>query len=258
MHDPTDQVAALQREVERLRQANTELETANAELEKLTTELDAFAFAVANDLRAPLRGITTLASWIDEDLPATTDAVTKDHLHQLTVRAARMDALIDGLLELARVGRVRQAPARVDVTELLHEVIVRANPREASRIMMIGELPMLVTDRAALHQVFSHLVRNALQHAGRDDVVVRISAIDRGEAWELVVADNGVGIGPDHRVRVWQPFHTEQAREATDAVGMGLAIARKQVERHGGRIWIDDDGPGTGATLRFTWAKRTK
>ena len=226
-------------------------------LEKTNAELDQFAYAASHDLRAPLRGITNLASWIEEDLPDTTDLATKEHLRLLRTRAARMDRLISGLLELARIGRSRQKPERIDVTELLHETIELANPGDGTRVMMIGEMPTLVTERAALQQVLLHLISNALQHAERDDVVVRISAIDRGDEWELAIADNGVGIPRDHHVRVWQLFQTLQARDLTEATGIGLAIVRKQVERNGGRAWIDASA-ASGATLRFTWPKRTK
>lgn len=228
-----------------------------AALEKTNAELDQFAYAASNDLRVPLRGITNLASWIDEDLPITTDAATKEHLRLLKIRAARMDRLINGLLELARIGRIRQKPERVDVTELLHETIQLANPRDTARIMMIGELPMLVTDRAALQQVFLHLIVNALQHAGREDVVVRVSATDRGDESELAIADNGIGIAPEHHTRVWQLFQTLGARDVIEATGIGLAIVRKQVETRGGRAWIDPAAP-SGTTIRFTWPKRTK
>jgi signal transduction histidine kinase len=228
-----------------------------AELEKANAELDQFAYAASHDLRAPLRGISNLASWIDEDLPSTTDPATKEHLRLLKIRAARMDRLINGLLELARVGRARQKPERIDVTELLHETIELVNPREESRIMMIGEMPMLVTERAALQQVFLHLITNAVQHAGRDDVVVRLSAIDRGDEWELAIADNGVGIPPEHHERVWQLFQTLQSRDVVETTGIGLAIVRKQVDSNGGRAWIDPTTT-SGATIRFTWPKRTK
>ncbi|HEY0480771.1 MAG TPA: GAF domain-containing protein [Kofleriaceae bacterium] len=228
-----------------------------AELEKANAELDQFAYAASHDLRAPLRGISNLATWIDEDLPPATPDSTREHLRMLRLRAGRMDRLISGLLELARVGRTRQQPERVDVTTLLHETIEMVNPREASRIMMIGEMPMLIAERAALQQVFLHLITNALVHAGRDDVVIRISAIDRGDDWELAIEDNGVGIPPDHHARVWQPFQTLQSRDVVDTTGIGLAIVRKQVESHGGRAWIDPSA-GVGATVRFTWPKRAR
>ncbi|HEX8110127.1 MAG TPA: ATP-binding protein [Kofleriaceae bacterium] len=228
-----------------------------AQLEQANAELDQFTYVASHDLRAPLRGISNLASWIDEDLPDTTAPEIKDQLRMLKVRAARMDRLIHGLLELARIGRTRHQVERVDVTELLHETIELASPREASRIMMIGEMPMLTAERASLKQVFLHLLCNALQHAGRDDVVIRISAVDRGDEWELAIEDNGVGIPREHHARVWQLFQTLQSRDAVDTTGIGLAIVRKQVEGNGGRVWIDPDA-ASGTTIRFTWPKRPR
>lgn len=228
-----------------------------AQLEKANAELDQFAYAASHDLRAPLRGITNLATWIDEDLPETTAPAIKEQLRLLKSRAARMDRLIHGLLELARVGRARQPVERIDVTALLHEISEQLNPRDASRIMMIGELPTLTAERAALGQVFLHLIGNALQHAGRDDVVIRLSAVDRGDDWEFAVEDNGAGIPAEHHARVWQLFQTLQPRDTSDTTGIGLAIVRKQVESHGGRVWIDP-AVTSGTTIRLTWPKRTK
>jgi signal transduction histidine kinase len=228
-----------------------------AQLENANAELDQFAYVASHDLRAPLRGISNLATWIDEDLPDTTAPEIKDQLRMLKHRAVRMDRLIHGLLELARIGRNRHQVERIDVTELLHETIELAGPRGASQVMMIGEMPTLNAERAALKQVFLHLISNALQHAGRDDVVIRISAVDRSDAWELAVEDNGVGIPHEHHARVWQLFQTLQSRDAVDTTGIGLAIVRKQVEGNGGRVWIDPDAtPGT--TVRFTWPKRAR
>jgi len=228
-----------------------------AQLEKANAELDQFAYVASHDLRAPLRGISNLATWIDEDLPPTTTPEIKDQLRMLKVRAARMDRLINGLLELARIGRNRHQVERVDVTELVHETIELAAPRDAARIMMIGELPMLIAERAALKQVFLHLICNALQHAGRDDVVVRLSGIDRGDEWELAIEDNGLGIPREHHARVWQLFQTLQSRDTVDTTGIGLAIVRKQVEGAGGRVWIDPEVP-SGTAIRFTWPKRSR
>jgi signal transduction histidine kinase len=228
-----------------------------AQLEKANAELDQFAYVASHDLRAPLRGISNLATWIEEDLPATTAPEIQDQLRMLKVRAARMDRLINGLLELARIGRNRHQVERVDITELVHETIELASPRDGSRIMMIGEMPTLTAERAALRQVFLHLINNALQHAGRDDVVIRISAVDRGDAWELAVEDNGAGIPREHQARVWQLFQTLQARDTLDTIGIGLAIVRKQVEGNGGRVWIDPDAT-SGTTIRFTWLKRAR
>ena len=164
-----------------------------------------------------------------------------------------MDKLINGLLELARVGRARQKPERVDVTELLHETIDLLSAPESSRILIVGAMPTMTAERFAMQQVFLNLIGNAIQHSGRKDVIVRITSVERVEEYEFAVSDNGVGIPPEHHERVWQIFQTLQARDVVESTGIGLTIVRKQVETHGGRAWID--AQGTGATVRFTWPK---
>ena len=231
----------------------TEQQRLIRELEKTNDELDQFAYAASHDLRAPLRGISNLATWVEEDLGQSTPKKVKEHIALLKGRAARMDKLINGLLELARVGRTRQKPERVDVTELLHETIDLMSAPESSRILIVGAMPTMTAERFAMQQVFLNLIGNAVQHSGRKDVIVRITSVERVEEYEFAVSDNGVGIPPEHHERVWQIFQTLQARDVVESTGIGLTIVRKQVETHGGRAWIDPQG--TGATVRFTWPK---
>lgn len=226
-------------------------------LEKTNTELDQFAYAASHDLRAPLRGITNLAGWIEEDLGPSTPKQVRAHIAMLKSRAARMDKLISGLLELARIGRARQQPERVDVTELVHETIDLLSPPPASRILIIGAMPTLHAERFALQQVFLNLILNALQHSGKSDVVVRITSIDRGDDVEISVADDGVGIAPEHQAQCWEIFQTLQSRDIVESTGIGLTIVRKQVEANGGRAWFVTQ-PKVGVDVRFTWPKRTK
>ncbi|MEO8700237.1 MAG: ATP-binding protein [Kofleriaceae bacterium] len=238
----------LRREVEQSRATAATLEKANA-------ELDQYAYAASHDLRAPLRGITNLATWIEEDLGTSTPKKVKEHIALLKSRASRMDKLINGLLELARIGRVRQRPERIDVTELLHDTIDLLSPPETSRVLVIGAMPTLVAERVALQQVFLNLIGNAIQHSARKDVVVKVSAVDSQEEAEFAIADNGVGIPPEHQQRVWQIFQTLDPRDVTETTGIGLSIVKKQVEGCGGRTWIDPQ-VREGATLRFTWPKK--
>jgi len=226
-------------------------------LEKTNVELDQFAYVASHDLRAPLRGISNLAQWIEEDLGTSLPKKVAEQLHLLRGRAARMDKLINGLLELARIGRARQQSERVDVTELLHETIDLASPAPQARVLMIGAMPTIVAERIALQQVLLNLITNALQHARRKDVLVRISAFERADEIELVVADNGIGIAPEHHERVWQMFQTLSSRDTVETTGIGLAIVKKQVEAAGGRAWIDP-AVREGATFRFTWPKRSR
>ena len=227
------------------------------ELEKTNSELDQFAYVASHDLRAPLRGISNLAMWIEEDLGESAPPKIVEQLKLLKGRAARMDKLISGLLELARVGRARQKPERVDVTELLHETIDLLSPPATARVLIVGAMPTIHAEKFALQQVFLNLVTNALQHSQREDVVVRITATERPDHWELAVADNGVGIAPEHHARVWQIFQTLQSRDQNESTGIGLTIVKKQVEANGGRAWIDDM-VREGATIRFTWPHRGK
>lgn len=226
-------------------------------LERTNAELDQFAYAASHDLRAPLRGIANLAAWIEEDLGTAAPKKVREHIAMLKGRAARMDRLIRGLLELARVGRARQKPERVDVTELLHETIDLLSPPPASRILIIGAMPTLFAERYALQQVLLNLIGNAIQHSGKQDVVVRITSIEGPDEVELSIADDGVGIPPELQAQCWEVFQTLQSRDVVDTPGIGLAIVKKQVEANGGRAWFVPR-PKQGVDVRFTWRKRAK
>ncbi len=226
-------------------------------LERTNAELDHFAYAASHDLRAPLRGIANLAAWIEEDLGTAAPRKVRDHLTMLKGRAARMDRLIRGLLELARVGRARQKPERVDVTELLHETIDLLSPPESSRILIIGAMPTLFAERYALQQVLMNLIANAIQHGGRPDVVVRITAIEHADEVELSIADDGCGIPHELQAQCWEVFQTLHSRDDFDTPGIGLAIVKKQVEANGGRAWFVPR-PKQGSDVRFTWRKRAR
>jgi signal transduction histidine kinase len=229
------------------------------ELERTNAELDQFTYVASHDLRAPLRGISNLAQWIEEDLGTDLPPKVGEQLQLLRGRAQRMDKLINSLLELARIGRTRQRPERVDVTELLHETIDMLGPEHPARVLIVGAMPTIVAERVALQQVLLNLIGNALRHSGRKDVEVRVTASERDTEVELAISDNGIGIPVEHRERVWQIFQTLSAREALEATGTGLAIVKKQVDANGGRAWIDEPPPGTaGATVRFTWPKRPR
>lgn len=226
------------------------------ELERTNAELDQFTYVASHDLRAPLRGIANLAMWIEEDLGPDLPPKVAEQLQLLRGRAARMDKLINSLLELARIGRARQRPERVDVTELLHETIDMLGPEHPARVLIVGAMPTIVAERVALQQVLLNLIGNSLRHAERKDVEVRVTSSEREHEVEIAIADNGVGIPVEHRERVWQIFQTLNPRDAVEATGTGLAIVKKQVDANGGRAWIDEPTGSQGATVRFTWPKR--
>jgi len=224
-------------------------------LERSNTQLDAFAYAASHDLRAPLRGIANLAQWIEEDLAASGDLrpEMREMLELMRSRMHRMEALIEGILEYSRAGRVPQPAERLDMRRVLQDVVdLMSVAPEAS--VQLGDLPTIQAPLLPLQQIFMNLIGNALKHAGRPDPVVRIEARDAGSFVEFTVTDNGPGIAPEFHGRVWGIFQTLAARDKVEGTGIGLALVKKLVENHGGKVWVNST-PGEGATFGFSWPK---
>jgi signal transduction histidine kinase len=225
-------------------------------LEATNRDLDQFAYVASHDLKAPLRGIGSLAEWIEEDLgPAVTeDARTK--LALLRRRVYRLEALIQGILDFSRIGRTPARRESLPVARVVQDVVELLSVTPPMSVEVEGELPVLHTERIAIQQVLMNLIGNALKHARRPDAKAVVSAREHEGAWELRVADNGPGIAPEYHERVWTIFQTLEARDRVESTGVGLAIVKKIVESHGGRVWIESD-PGSGATFCLTWPKST-
>jgi len=225
-------------------------------LARINRELDQFAYVASHDLKAPLRGIANLAQWIEEDIGERLGEESRKHLALLQARVHRMEALIDGLLQYSRAGRIRNKIESVDVRQLLTEIVeMLAPPREAA-IDVGADMPTFATERVPLQQVFLNLVGNAFKHSARPDTRVTIRAHDRGDFFEFSVADNGPGIPRQFHDRAWEVFQTLQPRDKVDGAGLGLALVKKNVEGRGGRAWLESPAEG-GATFYFLWPKQT-
>ncbi|HEX2252096.1 MAG TPA: PAS domain-containing protein [Thermoanaerobaculia bacterium] len=239
------------REVER---KAGELERLAARLAKINRDLDQFAYIASHDLRAPLRGISNLSQWLEEELADTLTGEPRRYLELLRNRVARMDALINGILEYSRAGRMEAVPEPVDVGALVRETVELIDPPQRAVVEIAPDLPVLETPRAPLSQVFLNLIGNALKHARRDDPRVEVTGRAVDGEWEFSVRDNGPGIAPAYHAKVWQIFQTLEARDDVESTGIGLAVVRKLVEDREGRVAIDSDpGREPGTTFRFTW-----
>jgi signal transduction histidine kinase len=231
-----------------LRERNDELERSNA-------ALDEFAHVVSHDLKAPLRSIANYAAWIEEDALEQLSGEIRSHLERLRNRIDRMRVMIEGVLAYARAGRERARPESLRVADLLREVLELLDPPEEVAIEIEPVLPTLVTERAPLRQVFLNLIGNAMRYARRSDPArVRVGARDAGELHEFFVQDNGPGIPPRLQDKIWALFRTLEPEERAEGTGIGLAVVKKLVEAHGGRVWVESE-PGGGATFRFLWPK---
>ena len=243
---------ARQRGVEALRERADQLARLASALERTNRELDQFAYVASHDLKAPLRGIANLSQWVEEDLGALVPNATREHLNLMRGRVHRMEALIDGILEYSRAGRVSVEPETVDTGRLTRESVELLAVPPHVRIEIAPDLPTLVTERLPLQQVLLNLVGNAVKHSRGADAVVRVHGAPADGRYEFRVTDNGPGIAPAFHDRIWGVFQTLEARDKVEGTGIGLALVKKIVEGRGGRVWVDS-AEGHGATFGFTW-----
>lgn len=226
-----------------------------AALEKSNHDLDQFAYVTSHDLRAPLRGIANLSTWVEEDMGDRLTERSREHLRLLRGRVRRLEDLIQGVLDYSRAGRVPDPPIEIDTGALVREVIELLEVPAGARVEIDPLLPTLHTTRVPLQQVFMNLVGNALKYNRGATPLVEIGAKPTRDGWEFYVRDDGPGISPRYHAQIWNLFQTLHSRDRIESTGIGLAIVRRIVEAHGGRAWIDSE-EHRGATFHFTWPKR--
>ena len=221
-------------------------------LEETNLELDNFAYVASHDLKAPLRGIKSLAQWVNEDCESLLPDDSKRHLEQMQDRVEKMNSLLDDLLEYSRVGRIERQTERVDLQEMVRSIMDLADNPKGVQISIPHPLPKIQTVAAPLQQVLLNLITNAIKYNDKgDDGTIEIRSEDLGDQIRISVVDNGMGIAPRYHERVFQMYQRLSPREI-EGSGMGLAIVRKQVEYHGGCMTLDST-LGNGCTFAFTW-----
>jgi len=246
------QMAGSLQDVTDLKTAERELKKTAGELARSNEDLERFAYAASHDLRAPLRAIKNLVGWMEEDLAEKLDEENRGRMELVLSRVARLDKLVDDLLQYSRSGRSVGKIALVDANELFAETVELLAPA-GIEVVQSAPLPVFVTAGAPLQQVLRNLINNALKHHDRAEGRVEVSARDVGPCYEFTVSDDGPGIAPKFHERVFGLFETLQPRDTVEGSGMGLAIVRRTVERLGGTISLESNGRG--ATFRFTWSK---
>ncbi|MCR5888940.1 ATP-binding protein [Hymenobacter sp. J193] len=231
------------------------IDTTVTQLENRNQELDQFAYVVSHDLKAPLRGIESASRWIEEDMGQQLPDHIREFLQLMRTRVHRMENLITGILDLARVGRMRHVNERVNVRELLTETMDMLSLPAGFRIELPSYLPTLFTSRVELQQVFSNLLSNAVKyHHQPEKGWVRIGCTEHRAHYTFTIADNGPGIAPEYHERIFVIFQTLTERDTLESTGVGLAIVKKIIERQGGTILVES-AEGKGARFIFTWPK---
>jgi signal transduction histidine kinase len=227
------------------------------ELQSVNGELTDFAHIVSHDLKAPLRGIRTLAEWLAADFGDRLGNEGRDQIDLLVGRVNRMDALIDGILRYSRVRQTCEDIVAVDLNELVTETVEALAPPNHISVTVEGPLPTLPGEPTRLTQLFQNLLSNAIKYMDKDAGIVRVGCTEQEDGWQFFVADNGPGIPPEHFDRIFKIFQTLTPKDAYESTGVGLTVAKKIVELHGGKIWVESQ-VGTGATFSFTLPKTVR
>ena len=243
-------------ELDLLQEVNRRLDAQARDLERSNRDLEQFAYVASHDLQEPLRKVSSFCQLLERRYGGKLDDRADQYIGFAVDGALRMQRLINDLLAFSRVGRTTAGFEPVD----LHEIgLAAAAQLEAQRAevdgqIVVGALPQVRGDASLLRQLLLNLVGNGLKFR-RDDVapVVRVDAQPSAEGWEFAVADNGIGVEPEFAEKIFVIFQRLHGREVYGGTGIGLALAKKIVEFHGGQVWLDTtprDEPGT--VIRFT------
>ncbi|MGK2863610.1 MAG: ATP-binding protein [Chitinophagaceae bacterium] len=221
------------------------------ELEKRNIELDKFAYVVSHDLKAPVRGIHNVIKWIEEDLGKELTPELKRYLQIIPQRTQRMEDLINGLLEYARISQKTHA-SEVDVNALVKDILETIVPRHFK--VEIDNLPHLYTERIKLEQVFTNLISNAVKYTPHSNGNIMIGCIEYPEYYQFSIKDNGIGIDAEYHEKIFEIFQTLREKNENESTGVGLAIVKKIIDEHHGIISLNSKS-GEGAEFIFTWKK---
>ena len=223
------------------------------ELSRSNEELEQFAYVASHDLKEPLRMVSSYLSLLEKRYGAALDDEAKEYIGFAVDGAQRMNDLVDGLLTYSRIDRSTNPFELVDLEEVFEIVTtnLEVSIRDTGTTITRDRLPEIMGDRRQMIQLFQNLISNALKFQNGNVPRLLISVLAVGNGWRIAVTDNGIGISPEQSERVFQMFRRLHTRDEYPGNGMGLAISKKIVERHGGKIWFESE-PGQGTTFFFT------
>ncbi len=231
-----------------------ELEKSNQELDRSNKELETFAYVASHDLKSPLRGITQLSSWIDEDLVKKEYAAVDKHTQMLRNRIQRMEKLLDDLLIFYRAGKGEGTQSTIHLSQMAKEIFEIQNTNAGLHLETTANLPTFATLSTPFEQVLRNLFSNAIKHHDREMGLIRLSYRELNEYfYEFTVCDDGPGIPEKFQQRIFGMFQTLKPRDELEGSGMGLALIKKIVENYGGQITLVSTGRG--CCFSFSWPK---
>ncbi len=224
-------------------------------VDSINRELKDFASIVSHDLKAPLRGIKSLATWILDDCSDQLGDQGKEQINLLLGRVERMYNLIDGVLQYSIVGRTEEQTAEVNLNKFVPEIIDMLVPPENITVTVENDLPVIECEETQIMQLFQNLLNNAIKYMDKPQGWIKVSCLEEDGLWWFSVSDNGPGIEEKYFEKIFKMFQVASASEEQQGTGVGLTVAKKIVELHGGRIWVESK-VGEGSTFFFTLPKK--
>jgi two-component system, chemotaxis family, sensor kinase Cph1 len=233
-------------------------ETANKQLQDALTEsnmaLEQFAYVASHDLQEPLRTVSVYAELLARRYKDQLEGDAEEFLNLIVTGTRRMNALVQDLLTYARVKTEVDRPSSIALDQDIETALTQLQQRieESNAIVTHDPLPEIQADQGQMVRLFQNLIGNALKYRKPDvSPVIHVSAEQRGSEWVITVRDNGIGFDPKHSKEIFSPFKRLHSQEEYEGTGVGLAICRRIVEGHGGRIWAESQ-PGHGACFHFS------
>lgn len=228
------------------------------QLKGLNVELEEFAYIISHDLKAPLRGIANLATWLQEDWSdKINDPTFKEDLENLVKNTKKMNSLIEGILDYSRASRAKEEISKVNCFELVNDICNSLQAPKHIKIKVCEKLPEINYGATHIYQILQNLISNAIKYNDKESGTIKVYSEDLGEKWLFSVEDNGPGIAEKHQEMIFKIFQTANVEERADSTGVGLTIVKKLVEKYGGSIDIKSM-PGQGSTFSFTILKGIK
>jgi signal transduction histidine kinase len=234
-------------------QAQQELARKAEELARSNRDLEQFAYVASHDLQEPLRMVATYAQLLSEKYQGKLDENADKYIAYAVDGALRMQALIKDLLEFSCIGRRDMERRETDCNVVVQQVLrnLKAAIQESHAVVNCDRLPTVTADETELLRVLQNLIGNAIKFRGPETPIVGIRAERKEREWHFAISDNGIGISREHAEMIFVIFKRLHTRAEYPGNGIGLAICKKIIERHGGRIWVESQ-PGRGSTFFFT------
>lgn len=257
---PTDELKELRQriaELEKLesvrKRAEEELKETLEDLERSNKELEQFAYVASHDLQEPLRMVASYVQLLERRYKDKLDSDAHEFIAYAADGASRMQSMINDLLDYSRVGTTGKTFEKTDCAHVLGQAIVNLQEviGESGAVVTNDDLPIIKADETQLIQLFQNLIDNAIKFRGKEPPRIHVTSKKKEKEWLFSVQDNGIGISSQYAERVFVIFQRLHNRKKYPGTGIGLAISKRIVERHGGQIWMESK-PGKGSTFFFT------